>query len=199
MRSHRATSAAYGTLTPKLTSTRSKFSPPAMESSFGCHQVVDFCDVQVSFSSLSTSRSAKASPAGARNSARVERRQQVIHHVSEGKRFLAARSRAFQHRGDLVKAALQRLGSCGPCRARRHSGRDKRCKEGGAFGHAHRKSPAPVRLIGIFAAQIERRPAQRRNGLLTRSRAIVLPDPWPQVKATSSPSGSSLSFIDAIS
>jgi hypothetical protein len=61
------------------------------------------------------------------------------------------------------------------------------------------RCPAPVRLTGIFAARIDRRLAQRRNGLLTRSRAIVLPGPWPQVKATSSPSGSSLSFIDAIS
>ena len=50
-----------------------------------------------------------------------------------------------------------------------------------------------------LALLLDRRPGQRRNGLLTRSTAIVLPGPWPQMKATSSPSGSSFSLIDEIS
>src|SRR5262249_9398444 len=39
---------------------------------------------------------------------------------------------------------------------------------------------------------------QVRNGLLVRSRPIVLAGPWPQIKAMSSPSGRILFLIDAI-
>jgi hypothetical protein len=38
-----------------------------------------------------------------------------------------------------------------------------------------------------------------RNGLVIRSWPMLEPGPWPQMKPTSSPSGSSLSVIDLIS
>jgi len=44
----------------------------------------------------------------------------------------------------------------------------------------------------------DRHIAPVRNGLVIRSWPMLEPGPWPQMKPTSSPSGSSLSVIDLI-
>src|ERR1700687_3696676 len=62
-------------------------------------------------------------------------------------------------------------------------------------------SPAPRDATACRScrADSENYIAPVRNGLVNRSWPMLEPGPWPQMKPTSSPSGSSLSLIDFIS
>ena len=88
-----------------------------------------------------------------------------------------------------------------PPRPVTHRRRPRQDRDPGSGGSArHDGRPRGDGTRGVTAgARPQPDSASRTNGLLARSRPIVDPGPWPHRNATSSPSGSSLSRIDASS
>ncbi len=66
------------------------------------------------------------------------------------------------------------------------------------WGTRHLAQDAPDRNDRRGMSGIALYIAPVRNGLVSRSWPMLEPGPWPQMKPTSSPSGSSLSLIDLI-